>query len=355
MRVNNRYVSFYYENDNDMGAIEIDPKKTALLVVDMQHVFITRPALENPTPEELAEAERWEPFFSKIDSVVVPNNQRLLQAFRERNMNVCFAKIQCQKKDGSDRSLDQKATGYNELLLPPGTPSAEIVPELKPMEDEIVVTKTTDSVLAGTSLRLWLNNMGIDTVVVTGVLTDQCVSGTVRSLADESFKVWLIEDACMASTQRIQDNELEIITDSFKINKNIIELNSRIIQVCNIESISMVEPKKKGITIGVFIGFIIGLALLSYQPLVGTIVIGLSAFYIYCIVQGNKKLGKNLYINLVSGYYIVINFKNVTFAYKIMETIENYLNGSNESSVSINVQDSVITFGDDSPIYGNAK
>ena len=63
MRVNNRYVSFYYENDNDMGTIEIDPKKTALLIVDMQHVFITRLTLENPTPEELAEAERWEPFF----------------------------------------------------------------------------------------------------------------------------------------------------------------------------------------------------------------------------------------------------------------------------------------------------
>ena len=78
-------------------------------------------------------------------------------------------KSNVQKKDGSDRSLDQKATGYNELLLPPGTPSAEIVPELKPLDDEIVVTKTTDSVLAGTSLRLWLNNMGID-AVVNGVL-----------------------------------------------------------------------------------------------------------------------------------------------------------------------------------------
>lgn len=151
---------FITENDNDMGAIEIDPEKTALLVVDMQHVFITRPALENPTPEELAEAERWEPFFSKIDSVVVPNNQRLLQAFRERNMNVCFAKIQCQKKDGSDRSLDQKATGYNELLLPPEHHQRNCT-GIKPMDDEIVVTKTTDSVLAGTSLRLWLNNMGI--------------------------------------------------------------------------------------------------------------------------------------------------------------------------------------------------
>lgn len=215
MRVNDRHVSFYYENDLDMGKIEINPEKTALLIIDMQHVFITRPELNNPSEAELIQAKRWEPFYKAIDEVVVPNNKRLLDFFREKNMEVCFAKIQCQKKNGSDRSLDQKATGYNELLLPPGTPSAEIVPELAPREDEIVVTKTTDSALTGTSLRLWLSNMGIDTVVVTGVLTDQCVSGTVRSLADESFKVWLIEDACMASTQQIQNNELEILNNIY--------------------------------------------------------------------------------------------------------------------------------------------
>ena len=43
MKVNDRHVSFYYENDNDYGKIEIDPAKTALLIIDMQHVFITRP------------------------------------------------------------------------------------------------------------------------------------------------------------------------------------------------------------------------------------------------------------------------------------------------------------------------
>lgn len=215
MRVNDRHVSFYYENDYDMGEIIIDKEKTALLIIDMQHVFITRPTYENPTKEEQREAERWEQYFKAIDEVVVPNNQKLLAAFRERGMEVCFAKIQCQKKNGADRSLDHKATGYNELCLPPGTASAEIVPELMPMEDEIVVTKTTDSALTGTPLRLWLQNMGIDTVVCTGVLTDQCVSGTVRSLADESFKVWLIEDACRASTQRIQDNELEILNNIY--------------------------------------------------------------------------------------------------------------------------------------------
>jgi len=215
MRVNDRHVSFYYESDADKGEIKIDPKTTALLVVDMQHVFITRAALENPTETEKKDAERWEQFYKAIDEWVVPNNQRLLEAFRSRGMEVVFAKIQCQKKNGADRSLDQKATGYNELLLPPGDPSAEIVPELAPVGDEMVITKTTDNAVAGTPIRLWLRNMGVDTVVVTGVLLDQCVSGTVRGLADESFNVWLIEDAVRSATQKIQDAELEILNNIY--------------------------------------------------------------------------------------------------------------------------------------------
>lgn len=215
MKVNDRHVSFYYENDSDYGEIEIDPKKTALLVVDMQHVFITRKKLNNPSEVELADAARWEQFYQAIDSVVVPNNRRLLDYFRAHGMEVIFAKIECRKKNGADRSLDHKATGYNELLLVPGDPSGDIVSELAPIDDEIVITKTTDSAFTGSTLRLILHNMGIDTVVVTGVLTDQCVSGTVRSLADESFKVWLIEDACRASTAQIQANELEILNNIY--------------------------------------------------------------------------------------------------------------------------------------------
>jgi nicotinamidase-related amidase len=201
--------------DDDYGPIEIDPKKTALLVIDMQHQFITRPVIDNPTERDKKEMIRWEPFYQKIDNVVVPNNKRLLEAFRAQGMEVCFAKIQSYTKDGRERSLDHKATGYNQLLLPPGHPLADIVPELTPLEDEVVITKTTDSALTGTTLRLMLHNMDIDTVVVTGVLLDQCVSCTVRSLADESFKVWLIEDACMASTEQIQANELEILNNIY--------------------------------------------------------------------------------------------------------------------------------------------
>lgn len=215
MKVNNRYVSFYYELDDDVGKIQIDPKKTALLVIDMQNVFLNKPSLENATDREREYYERWEPFYKKIENVVIPNNKRLIDHFRKNKMEVIFAKIQCHKKNGSDRSLVQKATGFNELLLPIGDEQADIVPELAPIEDEIIITKTTDSAITGSNLRLVLHNMGIDTVVVTGVFTDQCVSGTVRSLADESYHVWLIEDGCMASTERIQANELEILNNIY--------------------------------------------------------------------------------------------------------------------------------------------
>ncbi len=215
MKVNDRYCSFYYEDDYDYGTIEIEKDKTALLVVDMQHVFITRPKRDNPTLEEIKHDERWEQFYEAIDNVVIPNNVRILDAFRQRNMSVNFARIACLKRDGSDRSLVQRSSGYNDLLIPLDDPIGEIVPELTPLDDEIVFTKTTDSAVAGTKITLALRNMGIDTVVVTGVLTDQCVSGTVRSLADESFKVWLIEDATRASTQEIQDAELAILNNIY--------------------------------------------------------------------------------------------------------------------------------------------
>lgn len=101
MRVNDRHLSFYYEPDNDMGEIKIDPAKTALLIVDMQNGSLVRP--ENDDKEH---AERWEPFYKKIDEVVLPCNKRILEAFREKKMNIVFAKVISHKNDGSDRSLD---------------------------------------------------------------------------------------------------------------------------------------------------------------------------------------------------------------------------------------------------------
>jgi nicotinamidase-related amidase len=95
--------------------------------------------------------------------------------------------------------------------MPKNSEESQIVKELSPQRDEICVIKTTDSALTGTNLRLVLHNMGIKTVIVAGIFTDQCVSSTVRSLADESFDVLVVEDCCAAATDEIHHQELKII------------------------------------------------------------------------------------------------------------------------------------------------
>jgi nicotinamidase-related amidase len=215
VKLNDRYCTLYYQDDEDYGELAIVPAKTALLIVDMQPVFIRRPCITSPTERERRHADLWEQFYQAIDNVVLPNNRKILEAFRKHGMSVNFARITSLKKDGSDRSLVQRSSGYNDLLIPEGDPQGEIVEELSPKDDEIVFKKTTDSAVAGTNLAMTFRNMGIETVVCTGVLTDQCVSGTVRSLADESFNVLLIEDATRAATQEIQDAELAILNNIY--------------------------------------------------------------------------------------------------------------------------------------------
>ena len=101
--------------------------------------------------------------------------------------------------------------GWNNLLLPKDEQPSQIVDALAPAGDEIVVTKTTDSALTGTNLRLILHNLGIRNVICCGIFTDQCVSSTVRSLADESYQVVVLDDCCAAATDELHRKELEII------------------------------------------------------------------------------------------------------------------------------------------------
>ena len=65
--------------------------------------------------------------------------------------------------------------GWNNLLLLKNGKPSQLVAELAPAGDEIVVTQTTDSTLTGANLRLILHNLGIKNVICTGIFTDQCV------------------------------------------------------------------------------------------------------------------------------------------------------------------------------------
>ena len=196
--------SFYYANAAEPADIKLDPKTTAVLVIDIQSVYLQ----PKDTPEETA---RWQPFYDRMHDTVIPNTAKLIADARARGVEVMYARIACNKLDGSDRSLSLKKPGFNYLLIPKDIPEGMIVPELAPQGDEIVVIKTTDSALTGTNLRFLLNNMGIKDVVVAGIFTDQCISSSVRSLCDESFGVVVVEDCCAAATMDLHNRELETI------------------------------------------------------------------------------------------------------------------------------------------------
>ncbi len=196
--------SFYYASAEPPDDIVLDPDDTALLVIDIQNTYLE-------AKENNAEDARWQPFFERMNKTVIPNTARLIEDARRRGVEVIFARIACLKEDGRDRSLSQKKPGFNYLLLPENRTDSQLVDELSPLGDEIVILKTTDSALTGTNLRLILHNMGIRNVVVAGIFTDQCISSSVRSLADESFNVIVVEDCCAAASDELHRHELEII------------------------------------------------------------------------------------------------------------------------------------------------
>ncbi len=205
------YRSFYYETmGDDQPDIVLDPAVTALLVIDLQVCYLPE------TPDaDTAEWNRWAPFRNRLAEMVLPNTKLLLEKFRAIRSEVIFARIACLTENGRDRSLSHARPGFNNLLLPLNSADSQILRQVAPLPEEIVITKTTDSALTGTSLRLLLANLGIRNVVVCGIFTDQCVASTVRSLADESFNVIVVDDACAAATDELHRHELTIINNIY--------------------------------------------------------------------------------------------------------------------------------------------
>jgi nicotinamidase-related amidase len=160
--------------------------RAALLVIDVQNGTFG-PAEEKSKPE----------FHAAAKSRVIPNIVRLLAAFRRARLEVIYTVIENLTQDGRDRSLDYKLSGYS---IAKGSWEAQIVAEVAPQGDELVLPKTSSSVFNSTNLDYLLRNMGIEDVFVAGFLTDQCIDHAVKDGADRGYYMACIHDACAAET-----------------------------------------------------------------------------------------------------------------------------------------------------------
>lgn len=164
---------------------------TALLLVDMQRAW-----LEPQFDPHLSEPDA-EYFLQRTRKQVVPNQQRLLGAFRQAQQNVLHTIIESLTADGRDRSLDHK---LSHMHLPKGSAQAQVIAELTPAENEIVLPKTSSGVFNSTNIDYVLRNLQTRHMIIAGIVTDQCVDMAVRDAADRGYLVTLVEDACATYT-----------------------------------------------------------------------------------------------------------------------------------------------------------
>jgi len=188
--------------------VPLDPKQSALLFIDVQNFAAHKDGDEfkDFSPEEFKDKYGW--FFEHLEARVVPNMQSLQSACRKAGVEVMYTTIESLTLDGRDRSLDYKITGFN---VPKGSWDGKVIDQIKPQGDEIVLPKSSSSVFVSTHIDYILRNLGVKQLVLSGLITDQCVESAIRDACDLGYLVTQVTDACLTYSQERHDNSLQTI------------------------------------------------------------------------------------------------------------------------------------------------
>jgi nicotinamidase-related amidase len=176
------------------GAIAINPPKTALLLLHWQNdLAIPSGRLSRDMPQRLAADHT-------IDHV-----QAVLKASREKGMLVVYV-------NASHRP------GYPEVSLKPsslsgsiakagglmrGSWGAEVIDQLRPLAEDIIIYNYSSSAFAYTELDLILRNKGIIDLVLTGLVTNWIVESTARDAVNRGYNIYTLSDCCQGVTEEM--------------------------------------------------------------------------------------------------------------------------------------------------------
>jgi nicotinamidase-related amidase len=209
----NKINDFYKFNQRLIS--DIIPKQTALIVVDMQKYQVERDhaafkAMNKVTPGI------FDYFAEEVENVVTPNLQKLIDFCHKVEIPVIYTKFSSFMPDGSDLTNGIKFLNnfsknlVGEVAFPYiGHHSSEIIDELKPEVGDFVIQKNTSGAFMSTRLEIILKNMDIETVLITGVVTNFCVYATAQEAADYGFQSIIVENCCAAWSPEIHKAALK--------------------------------------------------------------------------------------------------------------------------------------------------
>ena len=183
-------------------------ENSALLIIDLQK------GEYNNDLKRLKPDEKY--LWNRIENLVLPNGKRIIEKCRSNKIEVIYTVIESYTKDGRDRSIDYKISG---IFFPKGSEGSKVLDEIKPLDNEIIIPKTSSSVFNSTNIEYVLRNLSVQYLIIFGIVTDQCVETAVRDACDKGFLVTLIEDACATHSQLRHDNSLKGIKGYCRIRK----------------------------------------------------------------------------------------------------------------------------------------
>lgn len=206
-----------------LADVSLDRAHTALLIVDMQKsLAIPRQGAKQAGAEELGLEAELEYYWQRVE-MTIANLLRLRDLFRSESMEVIYLRNGSRSQDGRDRgrshSLLRAGKTYRTAegaLVPFVNPAAgDIIDELTPAPNEIVIEKYSAGAFGNTNIDLILHNLGITTLVVGGLVTNQCVESTIRGAFDYGFIPVMVEDATGTWSEELQHGTLRSIGDWF--------------------------------------------------------------------------------------------------------------------------------------------
>jgi len=172
----------------------------ALVVVDLQRYYLD-PEAAYCAYHEASYPGALDYIHERCRDVVVPTVARLQADFRQRGWPVVFLCLCSSREDRSDLipmfrrcENDSAAAGFPGFYPLAGEPLGMPAPELAPLPGELLLYKTTFSGFNSTKLHSQLQGLGVDTLVITGIVTSLCVETTARDGADHGYRIVMVED-----------------------------------------------------------------------------------------------------------------------------------------------------------------
>lgn len=154
-------------------------KRPALLIVDFINAYVTEGA----------------PLFAPDVVTAVDETIPLLSLAREKQIPVLYTKVLYNKNFRDGGIFIQKVPVLKTMVE--GEPLAEIVPQLTPVESDIIIVKQYASAFFGTSLAATLTSLGVDTLLLTGCSTSGCIRASAVDGMQYGFRV-IVPRECVA-------------------------------------------------------------------------------------------------------------------------------------------------------------